>query len=213
MRINNYNAYSTYANTIEQKNKAKEKTVVDDKNGTIDKLELSTITKSNDGLPKELIAKIKEFAKNDAKIGDYMTPKYHNFITSYMKSNISPNRAALMTSASWLIPKLPSPKNAIDSFLEFYGVKPRDKRDDDNKNDDIEYVPLFIGGESFSASRKMNYVSIKDEYGNEVLSWGVNSGWLSHSSHKEQVFHSRATNVYAMAYDKARDEMRANGKL
>ncbi len=202
MRVNSYSGYSAYTSTNRLNQNAKtKKPLSNNKSGKTDTLELSEIGKSKSGLSKELVAKIQEFARNDAKVGDYMTPEYHNFIKGYMEANISPDRTALMAKASPLVPKLPNPKNAIDSFFRFYGLQ------------DIDPVEIMLDGESYTASRKLKYVSIKDEYGNEVLSWDTNNGWLSHSSHNEQVFDGNATSVYAEAFDAARAEMRANGEL
>ncbi len=190
MRISNYSVYSTYTN----KNALNYK-INANKTGLIDN------RKSKSGLSKELVAKIQEFAKNDAKVGDYMTPEYHNFFKAYMHKYISPNRAALMTKASSLIPKLPNPKDAMESFFRYYGIK------------DIAPIEILLDGKSYSASRKMKYVSIKDKHGDEILSWDINNGWLSHSSREEKKFHRATTNIYAEAYDAARAEMRANGEL
>ncbi len=202
MRISNYNAYSAYADTNRLNQKAKaNKTETKEKNSDIDKIEISEIGKSKSGLPKELVDKIREFARNDAKVGDYMTPEYHNFFKSYMKENISPDRTALMAKASSLVPSTPNSKNAIDSFFKYYGLK------------DIDPIEILLGGESYSASRKLKYVSIKDKHGDEILSWGTNSGWLPHSSREEKNFRRITASVYSEAFDEARAEMRANGEL
>ncbi len=196
MRVSNASNIYSYTST----NRNKSKKIVLESNESV-KVELSQTGIYKSSLPKELVNKIKEFAKDGAKKGDYMTPEYRNFIKSYMKENISPDRTALMAKASFLIPKTTDPKNALDSFLKYYGLK------------DIDAVEILLNGESYSASRKLKYVSIKDEYGNEVLSWDINNGWLSHSSKKEQIFYSSVTNIYAMAYDEERARMRANGEL
>ncbi len=202
MRISNYNAYSGYADTNRLHQKAKtNKTETKEKSSNIDTIEISELGKSKSGLPKELVDKIREFAKDGAKKGIYMTDDYRGFVMSYMKENVSPDRETLMAKASSLVPSTANSNNAIDSFFKYYGLK------------DIDPIEILLGGKSYSASRKMKYVSIKDQHGDEILSWDTNNGWLSHSSQEELSFYGNAANIYAEAYDEARAEMRANGEL
>ncbi len=203
MKINNYNGYSAYTSTnrLNQNAKTNKNPLSNNKSGKTDTLEISEIGKSKSALPKDVVAKIQEFAKEGAKESIYMTQGYRDFIKSYMDKNISPDRTALMAKASPLVPKLSNPKNAIDSFFKFYGLQ------------DIDPVEIMLDGESYTASRKLKYVSIKDKHGDEILSWDTNNGWLSHSSREELSFYGDAANVYAEAFDAARAEMRANGEL
>lgn len=195
MKIHGYsNSYTAY-NSLKTKNNAKTKTP---KSNSTDALELSTIGKHKSGLPNDVINTIREFAKKDAKIGDYMSDEYNNFQRTYVQQHISPNRSALMAKAS---PLVPNSKDAINSFLRYYGLI------------DVDLIEIFLGSERYSASRKMNYVSVKDKHGVEILSWSQNAGWLSHPSPEEEAFWDMETAIYAEAFSEARAEMRANGEL
>lgn len=200
MRINGYsNSYSGYNNlktfTDSENNTVKSKF---SKSNSVDTLELSTIGKRKSGLPSDVINTIREFAKKDAKTGDYMSDEYNNFQITYLKNNISPDRSALMVKASSLVP---SSKAGIRSFFRYYGLP------------DVSLIDILLGSERYTASRKMNYVSVKDKNGVEILSWSQNAGWLSHPSPEEEAFWDAETAIYAEAFSEARAEMRANGEL
>ncbi|MDO4720123.1 MAG: hypothetical protein Q4A78_05635 [Peptostreptococcaceae bacterium] len=200
MRINSYsNFYSSYhpvKTFTGSKNSVAKSTLP--KSTSVDTLELSNSGKKKNGLSSDVINTIREFAKRDAKIGDYMSDEYNNFQRTYVKNNISPDRSALMAKAS---PLVPSSKDGIRSFFKYYGLP------------DVSLIDILLGSERYTASRKMNYVSVKDKNGVEVLSWSQNAGWLSHPSPEEEAFWDAETAIYAEAFSEARAEMRANGEI
>ncbi|MDO4766501.1 MAG: hypothetical protein Q4A29_10595 [Eubacteriales bacterium] len=200
MKINSYSnsIISNYPVKVFSESKNSTTNPKNSKSTSVDTLELSNSGRKKSGLSRDVINTIREFAKRDAKIGDYMSDEYNNFQRNYVKNNISPDRSVLMAKAS---PLVPSPKDGVRSFFKYYGLP------------DVSLVDILLGSEKYTASRKMNYVSVKDKNGVEVLSWSQNAGWLSHPSPEEEAFWDAETAIYAEAFSEARAEMRANGEL
>lgn len=167
-----------------------------------DTLELSS-SKSVKGLNKDVIANIIAFAKEDAKKGIYQTDEFINARKAYMQKNISPDRNALRAKAAQLIPVATNRYNSILDFFKCYGL-PYNSRFE-------KYINIDLNGANYCASTKpgSGFVSVTGEHGEEILSWGHQSGWTQASSKEELDFFKTTNFIYAQAYDEARAEIKA----
>lgn len=142
-------------------------------------------------LPDHLFEYIQKQAVEDAKKGDYKSEEYKSTVLGYMRKNISPNRA-----------KLISMFNPMVMNARYTGKGPS-----------YFSVPGFPGFTArFSVGRVLGgYMSIRNNNGEEILSYTPppNAGWSETQTKAEHRFLDEENAVYAAAFDAARAQMRA----
>ncbi len=147
--------------------------------------------KNTSSLPDHLFEYIQKQAVEDAKIGDYKSEEYKAHIQGYMRKNISPNRAKLMSMFNPMVmnAKYTGKPASYFSIPGFSGFTAR-----------------FSVGRVFGA-----YMSIWNSSGEQVLSYSPppNAGWHEHQTRAESNYLDEENAVYAAAFDAARAQMKA----
>lgn len=145
---------------------------------------------NNTSLPDHLFEYAQKQAAEDARNGVYMSKKYVDSTLSYMRKNISPNRAKLM-----------SMYNPIVMNARYTGKGPS-----------YFSVPGFSGFTArFSVGRVFGaYMSIWNGSGEQVLSYSPppNAGWHEHQTKAESNFIDEVDAVYTQVYDEVRKQMK-----
>lgn len=142
------------------------------------------------------IQRIKEYAKEDAKQGVYMSKGFTQFHLAHMKQCVSPDRSgpkAEVMSAIQAALKEPHPLlQALDKMLE----------------------KLSGGG---SAKLKISGIHQSAEVfapnGESIAFYSSNNGWMDIQTKEEHKFFSESAMAYLQAYREARAEMRAAADL
>lgn len=138
------------------------------------------------------IERIKEYAKEDAKQGVYMSKGFTQFHLAHMKQCVSPDRSgpkAEVMSAIQAALKEPHPLlQALEIMLD----------------------KLSGGG---SANLKISGVHQAAEVfapnGESIAFYSSNNGWMDIQTKEEHKFYSESAMVYLQAYREARAEMKA----
>lgn len=138
------------------------------------------------------IERIKEYAKEDAKQGVYMSKGFTQFHLAHMKQCVSPDRSgpkAEVMSAIQAALKEPHPLlQALEIILD----------------------KLSGGG---SANLKISGVHQAAEVfapnGESIAFYSSNNGWMDIQTKEEHKFYSESAMVYLQAYREARAEMKA----
>ena len=138
------------------------------------------------------IERIKEYAKEDAKQGVYMSKGFTQFHPAHMKQCVSPDRSgpkAEVMSAIQAALKEPHPLlQALEIILD----------------------KLSGGG---SANLKISGVHQAAEVfapnGESIAFYSSNNGWMDIQTKEEHKFYSESAMVYLQAYREARAEMKA----
>lgn len=147
--------------------------------------------KNTSSLPDHLFEYAQKQAAEDARNGVYMSKKYVDSTLSYMRKNISPNRAKLM-----------SMYNPMVMNARYTGKGPS-----------YFSVPGFSGFTArFSVGRVFGaYMSIWNNSGEQVLSYSPppNAGWHEHQTKAESNFIDEVDAVYTQVYDEVRKQMKA----
>ena len=147
--------------------------------------------KNTSSLPDHLFEYAQKQAAEDARNGVYMSKKYVDSTLSYMRKNISPNRAKLM-----------SMYNPMVMNARYTGKGPS-----------YFSVPGFSGFTArFSVGRVFGaYMSIWNGSGEQVLSYSPppNAGWHEHQTKAESNFIDEVDAVYTQVYDEVRKQMKA----
>ena len=138
------------------------------------------------------IERIKEYAKEDAKQGVYMSKGFTQFHIAHMKQCVSPDRSgpkAEVMSAIQAALKEPHPLlQALEIMLD----------------------KLSGGG---SANLKISGVHQAAEVfapnGESIAFYSSNNGWMDIQTKEEHKFYSESAMVYLQAYREARAEMKA----
>lgn len=138
------------------------------------------------------VERIKEYAKEDARQGVYMSPEFNQMRLAHMKQYVSPDRdgpKAEVMSAIQAALKEPHPLlQALEKILE----------------------KLSGGG---SANLKISGVHQAAEVtapnGEVIAFYSSNGGWTDIQTREEHKFFSESTTAYLQAYREARAEMRA----
>lgn len=137
------------------------------------------------------IARIKEYAKEDAKRGVYMSPEFNQMRLTHMKQCVSPDRSgpkAEVMSAIQAALKEPHPLlQALEIMLD----------------------KLSGGG---SANLKISGVHQAAEVfapnGESIAFYSSNNGWMDIQTKEEHKYYSETASVYLQAYREARAEMK-----
>ena len=139
------------------------------------------------------IKRIKAYAKEDAKKGDYMSPEFIQMRLAYMKQNVSPDRSgpkADVMSAIQAALKEPHPMlQALEKILE-----------------------RLSGG--CSANLKISSVQQAAEIyapnGENIASYNsLGGGWTDIQTKEEHKYFSETASIYAQAFKEAQAEMKA----
>ena len=138
------------------------------------------------------IERIKEYAKEDAKQGVYMSKGFTQFHLAHMKQCVSPDRSgpkAEVMSAIQAALKEPHPLlQALEIILD----------------------KLSGGG---SANLKISGVHQAAEVfapnGESIAFYSSNNGWMDIQTKEEHKFYSETASVYLQAYRDARAEMKS----
>ena len=139
------------------------------------------------------IERIKSYAKEDAKRGDYMSPEFTQMRLAHMKQYVSPDRdgpKAEVMSAIQAALKEPHPLlQALEKMLE------------------------KLSG-SCSANLKISSIQQAAEIfapnGENIASYNsLGGGWTDIQTKEEHRFFSESASVYLQAYREARAEMKA----
>jgi len=138
------------------------------------------------------IERIKEYAKEDAKQGVYMSKGFTQFHLAHMKQCVSPDRSgpkAEVMSAIQAALKEPHPLlQALEIILD----------------------KLSGGG---SANLKISGVHQAAEVfapnGESIAFYSSNNGWMDIQTKEEHKFYSETSSVYLQAYREARAEMKS----
>lgn len=138
------------------------------------------------------IERIKEYAKEDAKQGVYMSKGFTQFHLAHMKQCVSPDRSgpkAEVMSAIQAALKEPHPLlQALEIILD----------------------KLSGGG---SANLKISGVHQAAEVfapnGESIAFYSSNNGWMDIQTKEEHKFYSETASVYLQAYREARAEMKS----
>lgn len=146
---------------------------------------------NNTSLPDHLFEYIQKQAVEDAKKGDYKSEEYKAHIQGYMRKNISPNRAKLMSMYNPMVmnARYTGKGPSYFSVSGFSGFTAR-----------------FSVGRVFGA-----YMPIWNGNGEQVLSYSPppNAGWHEHQTRAESNYLDEENAVYAAAFDAARAQMKA----
>lgn len=142
------------------------------------------------------IERIKEYAKEDAKQGVYMSKGFTQFHLAHMKQCVSPDRSgpkAEVMSAIQAALKEPHPLlQALDKMLE----------------------KLSGGG---SAKLKISGIHQSAEVfapnGESIAFYSSNNGWMDIQTKEEHKFYSESAMVYLQAYREARAEIKSAAEV
>ena len=143
------------------------------------------------------IARIKAYAKEDAKQGIYMSPEFNQMRIAHMKQSVSPDRdgpKAEVMSAIQAALKEPHPMlQAVEKLLE----------------------KLSGGG---SANLKISAIHQAAEIyapnGENIASYNsLGGGWTDIQTKEEHKFYSETAFVYLQAFREARAEMKAAAEV
>lgn len=139
------------------------------------------------------VAQIKEWAKKDAKVGDYMSDGFHQMRQAHMNKHISPDRSKPMAQVSQLIQAAMKDYDPIlsllDTMLGDYSVEGR------------------ISPEGQTAH-------IYSPDGEMIASYNsLGGGWHTCQTAAETKFMGEAASVYARAFKEARAEMKASEQV
>ena len=143
------------------------------------------------------IARIKAYAKEDAKQGIYMSPEFNQMRIAHMKQSVSPDRdgpKAEVMSAIQAAFKEPHPMlQAVEKLLE----------------------KLSGGG---SANLKISSIHQAAEIyapnGENIASYNsLGGGWTDIQTKEEHKFYSETAFVYLQAFREARAEMKAAAEV
>lgn len=137
------------------------------------------------------IERIKEYAKEDAKRGVYMSPEFNQMRLARMKQSVSPDRSgpkAEVMSAIQAALKEPHPLlQALEIMLD----------------------KLSGGG---SANLKISGVHQAAEVfapnGESIAFYSSNNGWMDIQTKEEHKYYSETASAYLQAYREARAEMK-----
>lgn len=137
------------------------------------------------------IERIKEYAKEDAKRGVYMSPEFNQMRLARMKQSVSPDRSgpkAEVMSAIQAALKEPHPLlQALEIMLD----------------------KLSGGG---SANLKISGFHQAAEVfapnGESIAFYSSNNGWMDIQTKEEHKYYSETASVYLQAYREARAEMK-----
>ncbi len=193
MKINGYSnslQYNTTTTPNNNNNKSTLSTDKADKTSTTEKatanVEKVEKTKSNSLIPDWMSEKVKEMAKEDFKNGVYMDMGFRNMRMSYMRENISPDRASAIAKVTPFMNKV-QPFDEYDFFLSMLGGK--------------EYRATISVGASGG-----KYVHLYNETGEEIGGYSPSSGWVETSTKAEIAYYDGLSNMYAAAWDEAKKE-------
>lgn len=135
----------------------------------------------NHEIPEWMSEKIQKMAREDFKTQEYMGTDFRTMRMSYIRKNISPDRAAA-------IAKVAPQMNA---------AKPRDE---------LSMLLSMITGVEYSATISIGnlggkHANIYDNNGELIASHGPDSGWIEHSTKAEIAFYDATIAAYAAEWD------------
>jgi len=147
---------------------------------------------AENAMTDSFVAQIKEWAKKDAKVGDYMSDGFHQMRQAHMNKYISPDRSKPMAQVSQLIQAAMKDYDPIlsllDTMLGDYSVEGR------------------ISPEGQTAH-------IYSPDGEMIASYNsLGGGWHTCQTAAETKFMGEAASVYAQAFKEARVELAAAGQ-
>ena len=158
------------------------------KNNAVQKVEKTAKGAMTDGF----VEKLKEYAKEDAKQGTYMSEDFTKFFHAHMGKFVSPDRSAPkadVMSAIQAALKEPHPMlQALDKMLE-----------------------KLSGG--CSAKLKISAIhqaaEVSAPNGEVIAFYSSNGGWTDIQTKEEHRFYSETASAYLQAYREARAEMKS----
>lgn len=157
----------------------------------VDKTQAIEKPKNTSSLPDHLFEYVQKQAAEDAKNGVYMSKNYVDSTLGYMRKNISPNRAKLISMYNPMVmsARYTGKGPSYFSVAGFSGFTAR-----------------FSVGRVFGA-----YMSIWNGNGEQVLSYSPppNAGWHEHQTKAESNFIDEVDAVYTQVYDEVRNQMKA----
>lgn len=158
------------------------------KDASVEDVSAISPKKNTSSLPDDVVENIQQMARKGASEGVYMGKDYISYVNSYKKQNVSPNRSSLI---SLLTPIITNAKytNGYPAAFTLKGLP-------------------FTGQMCVGATGTS--MSIYDENGDELLSYGSNTGWVEGHTRAEDQFYDETTAVYHEAYAAARAEMKAD---
>ncbi len=192
MKVSGYSSILRYNKTTTPINNNKKTVSTDKANKTsstdktiINNEKIKVSKTSKDSLiPDWMDEKVKEMAKEDFKNGVYMDMEFRNMRMSYMRKNISPDRAAAIAKVTPLMSR-------AQPFDEF------------------DFLLSMLGGKDYRATISIGasggkYVQLYDENGEDIGGYSPSSGWVETSTKDEIAYYDGLSNMYAAAWDDAK---------
>ena len=142
------------------------------------------------------IERIKEYAKEDAKQGVYMSKGFTQFHLAHMKQCVSPDRSG--------------PKAEVMSAIQAALKEPHPL---------LQALEIILDKLSGGGSAKLKISGIHQSAevfapnGESIAFYSSNNGWMDIQTKEEHKFYSETASVYLQAYRAARAEMKAAAEV
>lgn len=184
MNISRIPTFSSSYGRLQNTNMGKGETKETDKSSALESSAITSKKKNSSSLPDEVVKQIQNMAREGASKGVYMGAKYATFCKQYKKTNITPDYSKLQSRLLFMLNETPYTGNNL-------------------------WGKLFGFSYEMGVGVTHNFISVRNQSGDEVLFYDSRQGWIQRPSKAENQFHREAAAIYSEAYSAARSEMKA----